>query len=371
MRFKEFLFVALAMPSSKPAIEILTFHLVESDIEQKSVEIWSEKARIYKTENLMVLDNLTTDIYSDSSNSAFRAKGKIGVFSSANQDFTIFGDSELTSPDNYRFKTQDLVFNAKTKTLDSKSAVEGSPNSINSGGFILKGTGLSVDTKKSAYEIKNQVTAQQITSGKAESAMVIESESAQIEPKINSAEFKSDVKVKSKEMTLSGQNMKVEFAKDSQSIKKLFLSGITTKKKPDLEFIQAQLPDLKLKANGLSVNFNQNGEFESSEAIGQASGATNDGVELWANKLSSIREGGITRIELSEKVRILAQGRDATCEAAIFYPATGEIVLNTTATIKKNDQIVEGERIRFSTKNSEIKVEKARGTMDKSELLKK
>jgi LPS export ABC transporter protein LptC len=368
MRVRNFLFVALAVPSTRPNIEIQNFHLVESALEQKTIEMWAEKARVYKTEDIMVLDSLTADIFSDETTTPYRAKGNLGVYSNQSLDFKIFGSSELQSPESYTFYTSDLIFHSKEKKLESSSQVEGTPSKTLESGFVIRGIGLDIDTKTSSYNIKKQVIATQKNKNTTGGDLSIHSKSVNIEPRSNIAEFKNNVVVKSKEMTLLGQNLTVRFSSLENKIESLYLDSIN-KKSSKRNFVEARFSDLDLKAEGLKVLFNEQGDFTQSEAMGQAYGKTTDGVELWADRLVSYKENSVTRIELQKKVRILTNGRDATCEEASFFPSTGEIILNTKAIVKKEDQIVEGEKIRFSTKNSEITVERAQGSMDKKDLM--
>jgi len=67
-------------------------------------------------------------------------------------------------------------------------------------------------------------------------------------------------------------------------------------------------------------------------------------------------------------VNIFTGERTATSEFARFYPDTGDIHLERVAAVKKGDQLIEGERIRFSTKNSEVRVEKAKGRVGRQDL---
>jgi LPS export ABC transporter protein LptC len=363
------LFAALAIPTGKPSIEINTFHLVESEKDTKAIELWSEKTRVFKPDDIMVLDNLTADFFNQNDPTPYRAKGKIGVFKNSTQDFKIFGESELLSPESYQFLTEDLLFKSDSKTLTSNSKVNAFPTQKTGSGFKITGKGLQVWTLKSEYEIQSDVVAQQ--NSKDSGSITIASKSVLIQPRQNSAEFLKNIKVKSPDLELQGDKLEVRFNAESEGIESLFLSAAPSKILRSPGFITAELPQLKLKSNGLKVYFSTSGAFERSEAIGQASGQTQDGVLLEANKLESIKENGSNRIELKEKVKIVTEGRNATCEEATFFPDTGEIILYRTATIQKEDQLIEGEKIRFSTKNSEIRVERAKGTMDQKELFKK
>src|SRR4051812_8218 len=104
MRRESLLFVALVIPTTRPAIEIKGFHLVESQAEKRHMEMTAERARIYKPDNVMALDNLRSQIYTNLTK-PYEISGALGLVDSQSSDFQIHSASEVVSPDGYLFKT--------------------------------------------------------------------------------------------------------------------------------------------------------------------------------------------------------------------------------------------------------------------------
>lgn len=373
------LFVALSIPTGRPTIEIRDFHMVESKGSNRSVELWANTARVFKTEDLMVFDQLSADIWPEASNREdaearpYRVTGEIGVLKSETEDFGVEGDSTVQSPDSYKFLTKNIVFNSSEKILQTDQRVDGGPTNTGAEGFSISGNGLTIDTRQGWYRIHSSVKAVQKLDKSSGGDLNIRSQTALIWPNQNNAVFEKSVFVDSKDLSLKGGKLDVEFSKTQEQspmrIKNLNLGPTQGSKLATEQKIQAQVSDLKIQSEGLKVNFDENGNWIDTEALGGAQAHTEDGVKMFAEKLKSRKRENITVVELFKKVRILTDTKDATCEQAEFVPSTGEATLNRIASVKTNDQLIEGEIIKFSTKNSEIRVEKASGVLDKKQLV--
>ena len=97
------LFAVMAIPTTRPSIEIFGFHLVESQEERRSLEISSQKARVYKTENLMTLDAVRT-LFWGKGPRPFEVRGDFALVNSDTQDLEIPTHANVMSPDGFLLK---------------------------------------------------------------------------------------------------------------------------------------------------------------------------------------------------------------------------------------------------------------------------
>jgi LPS export ABC transporter protein LptC len=362
---------ALVIPSGRPSIEIKGFRLVESKGQVRSFEMKAKTAKLYKPEDILALDTLEANIYGAEKDKVFKVSGDIGILDSTSQDFRIYQGSEVISPDGYRFKSDSILYQHANQLLTTEDDVEAEPVQKKSDGqFRVSGQGLKIDIAKGTYEIKKKArTNQKLSAG---SNLQIRAQSAIFSPESDSATFLKNVSVRSPTIEMMGERLRIDFSSEEDP-----LSGqknMTNPKRLTLESaqgmngrrIQANVGKLRLLSKGLVVNLGADGGVLTSEAIGNVDGVTEEGVKLKAEKLVSDIFEGQERIILKDNVEILTDSRIANCQDAQFFPATGDIILEKVASVKTEDQVLEGDVIRFSTKNSNVIVEKARGSTKKS-----
>jgi lipopolysaccharide export system protein LptA len=234
----------------------------------------------------------------------------------------------------------------------------------------LTGQGLSIDLNANTYEILQNVRSLQRSPGKSD--LSIQSETLLIFPSSDKAVFSRKVQVVGKDFKLHGDRLTVDFQKSSNenstfAAQKLLIDAGPKNPRGN---IHADLSSMKITSNGLAIDLDTTGPggVHRIEAVGQAVAQTNDGIEMRAQSLVSETVDGKNRIHMKDEVSITAGGRKGTCEEAFYYPESGDIVLATVATVSNESQILKGERIRFSTKNSDVTVERARGSVNKKEL---
>jgi LPS export ABC transporter protein LptC len=367
------LFIALAIPSGRPNVEIDGFHLVESQDDKRLVEIRADTASVFKVESLTSLKNIVANLYSDDdlgriNPRPYRVEGQIGVLNSNTQDFTVYNSAKVVSPENYEFLARSVDYSASQKVLTSQELVNCIPPSKEaSGGMNISGIGLKIVLKQSTYDLLKNVRAEQKLANGGD--LLITSHSSRISPKEQNAAFTKNVLVKTNDIEMRGEKLVINFEKSTgesnPKVNKMALTGDKSKR------ITAKLPDLKIESQGLNVLFSPNGDLAESQAIGAAEGLTKDGIKLRSEELTSTKRDGQNVVLLKRKVEILTSNRTAHCEDAEFYPETGEVKLRRIASVRSGDQLIEGDVIRFNTKGSEIVVEKARGSMSRDDLSKK
>lgn len=367
------LHVALVLPSTRPSVEIKNPHIVESKGETLTFELKATKADVFREQSLMGLNNLSASIYSDTPE-PYVLNGPRGALHTETQDFRILEEAEILTPDGYQFIVDGLLYTAKTRRIESPGALRGipgaSPRTATAAAearFSIQGVGLEIFLDEHLFVIKSQVSAKQRIG--ANNELEIKSRLARIRPRKNVSMFQDNVTVKSPSMFLEGDELELNFSE-----------GQATARAPrDLELralkedtrIRANLPSIEVTSKGLRVEFSADGTVDRSYAMGAAEGRTKDGIAVKAEELISDTFQGRPRIRLKSKVEIVTDSRVATCEEAVIFSDTGEIFLSRTASVKTATQTLEGESIRFSTKNSEVIVERASGNLQRSEILKK
>lgn len=358
----------MMLPQGRPSIEILGFHLVESQGQKRSLEIESQRARVYKAEELTALDAVRSLVWGQGLK-PFRVTGDSAVVHSVSQDLEIYPNAQVVSPDGFIFKTASVLYKASDRLILGEENVEATQvGSKRDADIKLTGKGLTIHLAKNTYEIRRNVRADQKLS--ANKPLSIVSQNLVIHPDSGSAVFTRKVSVKSPDFALKGDRLTVHFEKKSEdapyTARRLVMGGL----KPDAkDRIEAEMKAMKIRSRGLVIDLDpDHGSLTKSEAVGEAEAVTDEGVSMRADTLITDTEDGRNRVTMKGNVTILTQKRKGQCEEATFYPDTGDIILNRIASVTNDTQTLEGERIRFSTKSADVFVEKARGTMERKDL---
>lgn len=370
MSRRSLLFAALALPSGLPGIEINGFHLVESIKQRRSLEMTAHLAKLYKDENLSTLDKLTALLWNDGAE-PYEIRGERGVLHNKTRDFQILEESEILSPDGFSFKTKNVAFDAAAQVLQSREKVVGhnrdrkrKPGQNSTSMIEIEGEGLSIQTQKNIYEIKNKVRARQ-TLGSG--TLHIQSTSSVVSPGTRTATFLKSVQVLSPSINLKGERLVIYLNGDRPEMMRIDspLSGPSTPPR----LVKAQMKNMLLESVGLIVNFNPiDGSARNSHAIGNVVARTQDGVTIRSDELVSDQSGSRQKITMKGHVEITTDSRVATCQEAQYFPESGEFILEKIAAVKKGQELLEGEKIRFSLKDSQIHVERAKGKINKQSL---
>lgn len=356
------LLAVLVVPPRRPSIEVKDFDFVESKDRHRTVQIKARKADIYKPEDIVHLEAPRVLAWSASAKRPYEISGHTGVMNATSQDLEIHDSTTIQTPDGYEFKTKDLAYAARNKSLAGEDPVEVRPRgAIRRGAsqMNMTGNGVRIALDKNLYEILRNVRAEQKMS--AANTLVVRSRKAEISPENHVASFFREVTVRSAKLDLRGDSLVIHF---ENSVPRLLVLQSASPK----DRIQALLNGMDIRSRGLEVNFDGAGEMLESQAIGDVDAKASDGTRLRSQRLRSDIADGKQRLRLEGKVTIETGTRVATCEQALYYPESGDILLEKIAAVRSGDQILEGERIRFSTRNSEVRVEGARGQVGRKQL---
>jgi LPS export ABC transporter protein LptC len=367
-----FLAAVIAAPQGQPNIEITGFHLVESQGRRRSIEIQARKAFVFKKQNLMTLDAVRSLAWGRETQKPFEITGDSALVNSETQDLELLERARVVSPDGFVFRTKGLFYNAANRLITAEGEVDASQVANRQDSALsLTGRGLLIDLAKNSYEIKNRVRTEQLAKKTSNAnALTITSRQLLIQPDDKLATFTRDVSVHSANFTLKGDKLLVHLEKASENspftAKKLVLGS---REHDSRRRIEANLGSMTVQSKGLTVDLDPaSGEIAMCEAVGQAEAATKDGVHMKSDTLISDKEGGRDRILLKGHVTIQTDDRTGTCQEAVFYPESGDIVLERIASVVAGTQVLEGDRIRLSTKHADIKVERAKGVMNRDDL---
>jgi len=167
-------------------------------------------------------------------------------------------------------------------------------------------------------------------------------------------------------INLAGERLIIEFEDDKP--RRLKLDSPSPQAAPSPKKISADFEKMKLKSNGLILHFDNAGDLEKSEAIGEVAADGADGMKIQAERLTSDKFQGKDRVLMQGKVQLTVDKRVATCEQAQYFPDSGEVLLERVASVQRGTEVLEGDRIRFSTKHSQVHVEGARGKISRESL---
>jgi LPS export ABC transporter protein LptC len=166
-------------------------HYVENSKNQKGWELFAEEAA-GSTDSLWVLKKVRVEFFADDQ-SSYQVTGDIGEIDGVTKNILIRGQVITTSTNGYSFKTNDLRFDSKTKSLKSDDSVQmNGPPDQSGTGFELNGIGFNIDIHKNTMTILNSVNATKTINQKQ---MSLTSNQAFFSNKSQEGHFKGQVKL--------------------------------------------------------------------------------------------------------------------------------------------------------------------------------
>lgn len=332
--------------------------MVETAKDLRSFELNADYAGIYKSDNLLLLKSMFIKLWNDT-RQEYQVRSKLGMMHVETKNFEIQEGGEVQTPEALVFRLKEATFNASKRELESKSrvSIKGAGQG-NKAKLAIEGSQLLMNLNTGVYRLRSSVTAQQ-SLGKG-NQMNIASREAIFQARDSKAMFENNVRVTTGNMNLEGDQLAVNFdTKDGNLHPKEMLISSPKRKK-----ITAKSKTMNLYSEGFKILLDDEGRFQESEAVGGVQALMGDGVQLNADFLNSKIENNREIIYLKGNVNIKTQDKIAKCEEAHYYPDTGDMQLDRLASVVKDGQVLEGERIRFSTKSSEVNVERVKGSIE-------
>jgi lipopolysaccharide export system protein LptA len=325
--------------------------LVESTLQKRNLEIIAATGKVFRPERLMGLQDLIIRVFSDARTRPFEIRGTSGVFAMDGKDFSVNEKSSVETPEGYLFEVANVSYNAREEKLRSSDPVKIFPKFLarDTPGFLIQGRGLEMNLQEKQYEVLQNVQARQRLGQKNQ--LQIQSNSLQMNPSKNESRFQGRVTVQGTNFEMKGQRLTLSTSSEPATgelrVKELRLDRGDRRSR-----IRASLPNLELEARAFTMQLSQDGSPGRSSTEGETTAEAKGGVKLASDNLVSEMRNGQQVIELSGNVRILLDQRTAQSDRAEYYPENGNFVLRSVASVIRGDERIEGELIRFSTKNS-------------------
>ncbi len=366
------------IPDRAPDVVIRGFHMVQSRLERRELDLRAKTAELFRPEEFYLLD-LPRSTIRGHNDKSFEVDGARAFYSGATDILFVESDARVQTPEDFVFRTTAVEFDTKTKLVRGEDDVQvfqqvrGSEKSL----FDLRGKGLSIDITGGSYLILANAQAQKtLASGEL---MKITARQSNFDAPTNRLHFIDNVKVNAPKYKASGDRLILAFNETFKSgEKRLTKEAETDRTISRLEFQSKNesIAEMKdgtfFRARGLIFKLDDSGEdVEESHAIGSATADLPSGAKLKAEELRSITRDGVSVILLSKTVEIRVDNKIATCERGEYFPDKGDFILEEVASLNDGTQTINGERILYSLKDDSVTVERATGTLDRKEMTKK
>ncbi|MBX3040059.1 MAG: LPS export ABC transporter periplasmic protein LptC [Bdellovibrionaceae bacterium] len=180
-------------------------HLVESQGSSRDWELFAKEAEGDQAQNWRMKD-VRVLFYSDDK-IEFTVTGQEGSIDVKSRDMQIRGNVQTVSTNGYRFFTQDVKYDAKTRRIVSPTKVKmNGPADKDGPGIQVEGQRMMADVGQSRMQISSNIVAQKpLAGGKS---LRLSAESAEFSGKSKQAEFKGKVVMKYGETTIEGPEAK-------------------------------------------------------------------------------------------------------------------------------------------------------------------
>lgn len=134
-------------------LQINRMHVVHNANGTKEWEMWADRAKVYRDQDVTKLENLRLRLYPRGGEPA-DVSAERGVMENKSRNMSIEGNVLIRSADGMTLRTESLEFNPKEKRVDSDAHV-----TVEGKTFRLTGVGLHGNTQLGRYVLKKQVTA--------------------------------------------------------------------------------------------------------------------------------------------------------------------------------------------------------------------
>lgn len=217
-------------------------HFVESVNHLKGWELFAEEAT-GSADAQWVLKKVKIEFFAEDQ-SSYTVVGEVGEIDGSTKNILIRGEVITTSTNGYQFKTNDLRFEEKTKSLKSDDRVEmKGPQDPSGPGFLLNGIGFNVDLNKNIMMILSSVEAHKVIQNKK---FDLNSNQALFSNKNQEGQFLGKVKLKYDKTLIEApealfkysaeqKKLKTILLKDKVFLKELGRNGVCNELEMDLE----------------------------------------------------------------------------------------------------------------------------------------
>jgi LPS export ABC transporter protein LptC len=142
-------------PDAKSGLSIALSDFTYSssgDDNQKEFDLRAARARHFRAENRIELEDLTASFYKD--DRTYRLRGKRGVFYTDTRDILVSGSVEAVMSDNTTIWTDSIAYDHAGRVVSTADPIR-----IQRGAFTMEGQGMVVDIETEQMTILNKVRA--------------------------------------------------------------------------------------------------------------------------------------------------------------------------------------------------------------------
>ena len=357
----------IALPEQEPDIFISNFHLQIKHPDKERMLLDARMAKLFRDEKVGQLVYPNISLAAKNDKDVYLMSSDEGIFDNEKNNFIFKRQCVLKTPEKFLLKTEEMKYIDETSEVfsDKFVSIEKEPDASPKPNFFVHGRGMRVSIREGLYGLENQVTAKYFSDRKT--TLSIQADSAKHFANAHRTQFYKNVVVDHSNFDLSGHTLDLQFLEKEMRIQSLELSNDPDKIE---DRIRAKIRDFQIQSQGLSMKFNNSKQPTNVVARGQVLAVSKKHqLKIRSQKLRFEKSNGREKILLDQGITITTKNqRVAKSEKAIIDPSSGDILLEGVASVSQGPQILKGEKIRFSTKNSVISVEKAAGSIKRGQL---
>lgn len=198
-------------------------HMIETQDGRKEWELWSDHAASLRTEEVLELDSVKADFFSESG-VTFNVTGKKGTVKVKTKDLKVIGDVVIRSSNGYVFRTPYMEYSSKEKMLSTDGRVEMiGPRDSKGNSLKLTGMGMVANSENSTMTVLRDVRAEKTLDDNRKA--FIRSHRSQFSGKDRSARFLGDVILDIDSMRITGPEARFQYDSNRDTVKSVVFSG--------------------------------------------------------------------------------------------------------------------------------------------------
>ncbi len=255
-------------------------HLVENINRIKGWELFAEEAT-GSADAQWVLKKVKIEFFADDQ-SSYTVVGDVGEIDGSTKNILIRGEVITTSTNGYQFKTNDLRFEANSKSLKSDDSVEMKGPADQSGsGFLLNGIGFTIDLNKNKMMIRSSVEARKVIENKK---FDLKSDQAFFSNKNQEGQFLGNVRLNYDKTQIEAPEALFKYSGEQKKLKTILLKDKVTLMEIGRKGVCNEL-EMDLELDQMTLRGSPKVQMEDDEITGQEIIFTDGGQKVKINNV--------------------------------------------------------------------------------------
>ena len=353
-----------------PDAIIQGFKLEETKDQQKTLEIVSPTAEIYKKEQVAKALEPQTKFY-QSDQKIIEIKSTEALANLESRDLFFKGRAEIKDPDGFIIHGTNLEYSYNQQKIGTSESVQFESTPTFREALIEGwGTGFQADLKNKEFWFQKDVHFTFVPRQADTSPARIRGDSAKIFSDKGLARVEGNVAFQNKNISLRSDLVSITFQTSRRS-KAAQVEQAIFQSLPKSNVVSV-FDTYKLSSNEVVLGLKNRKEISEIVATGDVILTNGSGLEMSTERLAISNPQEATRkMKLSGNVYI-KQGQDeAKCQEAAFDPTTDELLLKGDASFQRGLDVLAGEEIRYSKKKGILQISRASGQLQKTKLFPK